>query len=314
MTEEQLPHKVDMRTELGRLVLRSPVITASGTFGYGHEYQGLLDFSRLGAVTAKGITLRPREGNPPPRICETHSGMLNSIGLENPGVDAFIVEKLPWCAERGIPVIANINGQTPDEYAELAARLTSCSGVAAIEINVSCPNVEHGGMEFGRDPTATAQVVGAVREATTLPVIVKLSPNVTSIVEIAKAAVDVGAEVLSLINTLLGMSIDISARRPRIARGVGGLSGPAIKPVAVRMVWEVHQALPGVPIIGMGGIMTGGDAIEFMLAGASAVGVGTATFVTPSAANEVLDGMVEYASGVGVERLADLVGALGTPD
>ena len=310
MTEEHPPHKVDTRTELGRLVLWSPVVTASGTFGYGQEYQGLLDFSRIGAVTAKGITLRPREGNPPPRICETHSGMLNSIGLENPGVDAFVTEKLPWCAERGIPVIANINGQTAGEYAELAARLTDCPGIVAIEVNISCPNVEHGGMEFGRDPTATAEVVGAVHEATTLPVIVKLSPNVTNIVEIAKAAVDAGAEILSLINTLLGMSIDISTRRPRIARGVGGLSGPAIKPVAVRMVWEVHQALPEVPIIGMGGIMTGADAIEFMLAGASAVGVGTATFVSPNAATEVLDGMVQYAAETGVDRLADLVGAL----
>ncbi len=310
MTEEFSPHKVEMRTELGPLVLNTPVIAASGTFGYGEEYGGLVDFSRIGAVAAKGITLRPRAGNPPPRICETYSGMLNSIGLENPGVEAFIAEKLPWCAQRGIPVIANINGETADEYAELAARLTDCRGIVAIEVNISCPNVEHGGMEFGKEPTATAQVVGAVRQATGLPVIVKLSPNVTSIVEIARAAADVGADILSLINTLLGMSIDISTRRPRIARGVGGLSGPAIKPVAVRMVWEVHQALPEVPIIGMGGIMTGADAIEFMLAGASAVAVGTATFVTPSAANDVLDGMLEYAANAGVPRLADLVGAL----
>jgi dihydroorotate dehydrogenase (NAD+) catalytic subunit len=310
MTEEPATHRIDTSTQLGPLFLRSPVIAASGTFGYGEEYAGLVDFSRIGAVAAKGVTLEPREGNPPPRICETYSGMLNSIGLENPGVEAFIAEKLPWCAERGIPVIANINGETADEYAELAARLTDCPGIVAVEVNISCPNVEHGGMEFGKDPAATARVVGAVRQATSLPVIVKLSPNVTSIVEIAQAAADVGAHILSLINTLLGMSIDISTRQPRIARGVGGLSGPAIKPVAVRMVWEVHRALPEVPIIGMGGIMTGADAIEFMLAGASAVAVGTATFVTPSAANDVLDGMLEYAAGAGVEGLGELVGAL----
>jgi dihydroorotate dehydrogenase (NAD+) catalytic subunit len=304
------PSTIDTRTELGPLVLRTPVLTASGTFGYGQEYQGLVDFSRIGAATLKGITLPPREGNPAPRICETHGGMLNSIGLENPGVDAFIEQKLPWCAERGIPVIANINGQTADEYAELAERLTSCPGIVAIEVNISCPNVEHGGLEFGKDPRATAHVVGTVRRATDLPLIVKLSPNVTSIVDIARAATDVGADILSLINTLLAMSIDISTRRPRIARGMGGLSGPAIKPVAVRMVWEVHQALPEVPLIGMGGIMTGADAVEFILAGASAVGIGTATFVTPSAANEVLDGILEYAAGAGVERVSDLVGAL----
>jgi len=307
---EQLVAMPDLRNVLGPLELRSPVITASGTCGYGWEYEGLLDFSRLGAVTVKGLTLQPRIGNPPPRICETPAGMLNSIGLENPGVEAFIAEKLRWLIDQDVPVIANINGNTIDEYVQLACRLTDCPGIAALEVNISCPNVDHGGLEFGKDPRQTAQVVGAVRNATTLPLLVKLSPNVTSIAEIAQAAVDVGADILSLINTLVGMSIDIFSHRPRLARGIGGLSGPAIKPVAVRMVWEVHRALPEVPLIGMGGIMGGADAVEFMLAGASAVGVGTATFVSPSAANDVLDGIIEYARHRGIERVAELVGSV----
>ena len=310
MTDQEAGRPVDIRTVLGLLELRTPVVTASGTFGYGGEYAGLADFSRIGAVTTKGITLEPRPGNPGPRICETPSGMLNAIGLENPGVEAFITEKLPWLAERGVPVIANINGSTIEEYAALAARLDGCAGIVALEANISCPNVEHGGMEFGRDPTMTERVVRAVREATTLPVVVKLSPNVTSIVDIARAAVAGGADILSLINTLLGMSIDIARRRPHVARGTAGLSGPAIRPVAVRMVWEVHRALPEVPLIGMGGIMTGADAIEFILAGASAVGVGTANFVNPNAAGEVLDGMIRYAERAGAASIAELVGAL----
>jgi dihydroorotate dehydrogenase (NAD+) catalytic subunit len=310
MADAPRPSPVDTETTLGPLTLRTPIIAASGTFGYGQEYAGLVDFSRIGAVAVKGLTLEPRAGNPPPRICETPSGMLNAIGLENPGVEAFVAEKLPWLVERGVPVIVNINGTTVEEYAQLAARLTPCAGIVALEVNVSCPNVARGGLEFGRDPAATARVVSVVGAATTLPVIVKLSPNVTSIVDLAQAAVDGGAHILSLINTLLGMSIDIIARRPRLARGTGGLSGPAIKPVAVRMVWEVHRALPGTPIIGMGGIMTGADAVEFLLAGASAVGVGTASFVNPSAATDVLDGVLTYAERAGVRRIAELVGAL----
>jgi dihydroorotate dehydrogenase (NAD+) catalytic subunit len=300
----------DLRTVLGPLVLRSPVVTASGTFGYGREYDQLVDFSRLGAVSVKGITLEARAGNPPPRICETPGGMLNAIGLENPGVDVFLADKLPWLAERAIPVIANINGTTVGEYVRLAQRLTGAPGIVAIELNISCPNVDHGGMEFGKDPTATHEVVSAVRAATDLPVVVKLSPNVTSIADIAGAAVNAGADCLSLINTLLGMAIDIHSHRPRLARGGGGLSGPAIKPVAVRMVWEVHRALPEVPLIGMGGIMTGADAVEFLLAGASAVAVGTASFVDPGAANHVLDGIIEYAQHVGIDNVSDLVGAV----
>jgi len=300
----------DLRTALGPLELRSPVVTASGTFGYGREYEGLLDFSRLGAITVKGLTLLPREGNSPPRICETPSGMLNSIGLENPGVEAFITEKLAWLAEQDVPVIANINGSTVDEYVRLARRLSECPEIAAVEVNISCPNVDHGGMEFGKDPPATAQVVGAVRAATALPLIVKLSPNVTSIVVLAQAAVEAGADILSLTNTLLGMSIDIFSHRPRLARGSGGLSGPAIRPVAIRMVWEVHRALPEVPLIGMGGIMTGADAVEFMLAGASAIAVGTASFVNPSAANDVLDGLVEYARHRSIASISELVGSV----
>jgi dihydroorotate dehydrogenase (NAD+) catalytic subunit len=310
MTDSAVGQPVDTRTALGPLELRTPIVTASGTFGYGMEYAGLVDFSRIGAVTTKGITLEPRPGNADPRICETPSGMLNAIGLENPGVEAFIAERLPWLAERGVAVIANINGATLEEYAALAARIDGCPGIVALEVNISCPNVERGGLEFGREPAMTERVVRAVREAAALPVAVKLSPNVTSIVEIAQAAVAGGADILSLINTLLGMSIDIVRRRPRIAHGTGGLSGPAIKPVAVRMVWEVHCALPQVPLIGMGGIMTGADAIEFILAGASAVGVGTASFVEPNAAGEVLDGMVRYAERVGAATIAELVGTL----
>ncbi|MBM3499224.1 MAG: dihydroorotate dehydrogenase [Armatimonadetes bacterium] len=307
---EAAPAPLDLRTVLGPLELRSPVVTASGTFGYGIEYDGLVDFSRLGAVVVKGLTLEPREGSPPPRICETPSGMLNSIGLENPGVEVFIAEKLPWLVERDVPVIANLNGGTVEEYAQLARRLGDAPGVVAVEANISCPNVDHGGMEFGKDPAQTARVVGAVREATELPLIVKLSPNVTDIVAIARAAVESGANVLSLINTLLGMSIDIFSRRPRLARGKGGLSGPAIKPVAIRMVWEVRRALPEVPLIGMGGILTGADAVEFMLAGASAVAVGTGSFVTPSAANQVLDGLIEYGRHLKLRSLAELVGGV----
>lgn len=307
MSETSSPQP-DLRTVLGPLELRSPVVTASGTFGYGSEYEGLVDFSRLGAITVKGITLHPRTGNPPPRICETPSGMLNSIGLDNPGVEAFIAERLPWLRDQDVPIIVNINGETIDEYVRLAERLTGCGGIAALEVNISCPNVDRGGMEFGKDPLQTAQVVGAVRNTTSLPLIVKLSPNVTSITDIARAAVDVGADILSLINTLVGMSIDIFSHRPRLGRGVGGLSGPAIKPVAVRMVWEVHRALPDIPLIGMGGIMGAADAVEFLLAGASAVGVGTATFVTPNVANEIVDGLVQYARHRGVKRISDLVG------
>ena len=310
MTEHLSPESIDTSTVLGPLTLRTPIITASGTFGYGKEYDGLVDFSAIGAVTAKGVTLEPRPGNPAPRICETPSGMLNAIGLENPGVDVFIGEKLPWLAERSIPTIANINGTTVDEYAEMARRLTGCEPLVALEVNISCPNVEHGGMEFGRVPEATSEVVSAVRAATDLPVMVKLSPNVTDICLIAKAAVEAGADILSLTNTLLGMSIDVHTRRPHIARGKAGLSGPAIKPVAVRMVHEVYQALPEVPLVGMGGIMTGDDAVEFMLAGASAVGVGTASFVSPSAAADILSGIRDYCLYSGFPRTSDLTGAL----
>jgi len=310
MSEPTEGRRVDTRTKLGPLSLQTPVLTASGTFGYGQEFEGLVDFSALGAVVVKGITLEPRAGNAPPRICETPGGMLNAIGLENPGVEAFIAEKLPWLVDRALPVVVNINGTTVDEYARLAARLSECDGIVALEANISCPNVEHGGMEFGCVPDAARHVVSGVREATSLPVIAKLSPNVTSIVEVAEAAVEAGGDILSLINTLVGMAVDIRTRRPRIARGTAGLSGPAIRPVAVRMVHEVHRALPDVPLVGIGGIMDGPDAIEFLLAGASAVAVGTANFVDPNAARTVLDGMVRYAGWAGVDRLADLIGAM----
>ena len=234
--------RIDTRAVLGPLTLATPILTASGTFGYGEEYEGLVDFSAIGAAATKGITLEPRSGNRDPRICETPSGMLNAIGLENPGVDVFIEKKLGWLVDRGVPVIANINGTSPEEYAELATRLSGVAGIVALEVNVSCPNVKHGGMQFGVVPSATTEVVAATRAATDVPLIVKLSPNVTDIVEIARAAVAGGADILSLINTLVGMSIDIQTRRPRVSRNTAGLSGPAVKPVAVRMVYQVHQA------------------------------------------------------------------------
>ena len=299
------PH---LAIELGPLRLRSPVLVASGTFGYGIEYSDLVDMECLGAICAKGITLAPREGNPPPRICETPSGMLNAIGLQNPGVEVFIEEKLPPLRELGAPVIANINGETYEEYEALARRLSDTEGIAAIELNVSCPNVKRGGMHFGTDEASLSELTRRVRAATDLPLIVKLSPNVTDIVSLAEVAVKAGADALSLINTLLGMSIDVERRRPRLAFGTGGLSGPAIRPVAVRIVYQVWRALR-CPIVGMGGIMTAEDALEFILAGATAVAVGTATFVRPGTAADVYSGVASHLAAQGVAKVEELVGA-----
>jgi dihydroorotate dehydrogenase (NAD+) catalytic subunit len=304
---------LDMRVTLAGLELRNPVVTASGTFASGREYADFIDLSRLGAIVTKGVSLAPWAGNDSPRIAETASGMLNSIGLQNPGVEAFVSGDLAWLAAHApdTPVIVNVSGHSVAEYAAVAERLDAVDAVAAIEVNISCPNVDAGGMAFGTDPTAAAEVTSAVRAVTGKPLIVKLTPNVTDVAEIARAVEAAGADAVSLINTLLGMSIDASNRRPRLARVVGGLSGPAIKPVALRMVWQVHRAV-GVPVLGMGGIMTGEDAVEFMLAGATAVAVGTASFVDPTSAIRVADGIARWCLEQGVARVADLVGALET--
>jgi len=299
---------VDLSVELAGLALANPVLVASGTFGYGTEYADLTDVSRLGGICTKAVTLEPRTGNPPPRICETPAGMLNAIGLQNPGVEVFLSEKMPALREFGVPIIVNIAGESVADYVSLARQLSDCPDAAALELNLSCPNVKRGGMQFGIDSELTERVVTAVREATELPLIAKLSPNVTDIVSIAKAARDGGANALSLINTLVGMSIDIDRRQPTLANVTGGLSGPAIRPVAVRMVWEVAQAVD-LPIIGMGGITSAADALQFIMAGATAVAVGTANFVKPDVAGRIIDDLADFCRQADVARMADLIGA-----
>ena len=301
--------QVDLAPHCPReLRLRNPVMVASGCFGYGLEYARYIDIQRLGAIVCKGTTLRPRAGNPTPRLAETPAGMLNSIGLQNPGVEAVIAEYAPVWTAWEVPVIVNIAGDTVEEYAELARQLDEVPGVAGLEVNISCPNVEAGGMVFGVDPTAAAAVTRAVRQATTLPLIVKLTPNTTNVVGIAQAAVEAGADAISLINTLRGMVMDVEARRPVLARGVGGLSGPAIRPVALAMVYEVAGAVD-VPVIGLGGITTANDALEFLLAGATAVQIGTACFVDPQAPLRVLEGIADWLERSGVCRIGEIVGA-----
>jgi len=300
---------VDLSVDLAGLRLRNPVMTASGTFASGREYADFVDLSRLGAVVTKGVSLDAWAGNESPRVAETASGMLNSIGLQNPGVEAFCARDLAWLAGRRVPVVVNVSGHSLEEYARVVERLESEAGVAAYEVNISCPNVDEGGMAFGTSCAPAAAVTAAVRAATKRPLIVKLSPNVTDITEIARAVEDAGADGVSLVNTLLGMAIDAETRRPKLTRVVGGLSGPAIKPVALRMVWQVARAV-SVPVIGVGGIMTGEDAVEFLLAGASAVQVGTANFVDPTSTMRVLDGLTEYCARHGVARVSDLIGAL----
>lgn len=290
--------------------MKTPVMTASGTFGFGLEYKDFVDLNKIGAVVVKGTTLAPRAGNRGRRIAETPAGMLNSIGLENPGVDEFLHTILPRLEEYEVPVIVNISGNTVEEYGELAARLTA-SSIAGVELNISCPNVKEGGIAFGTNCDSASAVVREVKRYTDLPVIVKLSPNVTDIVAMAQAVEEAGADAISLINTLLGMSIDIQKWRPVLGNIVGGLSGPAVKPIAVRMVWQVAQAVR-VPVIGMGGIVTAEDAIEFMLAGASAVAVGTANFVNPCAAQSVADGIREYIKERGLSHVNQLVGKVNT--
>jgi dihydroorotate dehydrogenase (NAD+) catalytic subunit len=303
------PARVDLSVDIGGLRLQNPVMTASGTFGYGREFEELVDLNRLGAVVVKGLSLQPARGNPPPRIVETPCGMLNAIGLENVGLDAFIGEKLPYLKGLSVPVIANIYGKTVDEYVRLAERIDALEEVAAVEVNISCPNVKAGGVAFGVDPAAAREVITAVRRATTKPLIAKLSPNVTDITEIAREAEAAGADALSLINTLTGMAVDVDSRKPVLANITGGLSGPAVKPVALRMVWQTARAV-GVPVIGIGGIMTARDALEFMIAGATAVQVGTANFVNPRATMEILDGIASYLIKYDIKKAQDLIGTL----
>lgn len=293
---------------IGGIKMKNPVATASGTFGYGREYAGLVDLNRLGAIVIKGTTLHPRPGNPPPRIAETPAGMLNAIGLENPGVEVVIEKHLPWLAQFDLPVIVNIAGDRAEDYAELAARLDGQPGVAGLEVNISCPNVEKGGMSFGSDQETAAGVIRGVRAATRLPVIAKLSPNVTSIAGVARSVAEAGAGAVSLINTLLGMVIDVKARKPLLANVTGGLSGPAVRPVAVRAVWEVYRVVD-IPIIGLGGIMCAEDALQFIMAGASAVAVGTASFVNPRAALDVLEGIEAYMRDNNISDIKELIGA-----
>ena len=289
--------------------MRNPVMTASGTFGYGSEYVDFVDLNRLGAVVVKGITSVPWPGNPMQRIMETPSGMLNAIGLQNVGVDGFILEKLPYLRDFDVPIIVNVCGKTVEEYLTVIEKLNTADGVTGVELNISCPNLDCGGMSFGVDATLAHQLVTEVRAKTDLPLLVKLSPNVTDISIIARAVEDAGANALSAINTLLGMAINAETRKPELANVTGGLSGPAIKPVALRLVWEVYKSV-SIPIIGMGGIMTATDAIEFFIAGASAVAVGTANFVNPHASIEVVKGIHAYLKHANMRSMKELVGSL----
>jgi dihydroorotate dehydrogenase (NAD+) catalytic subunit len=303
---------VDLSLDIGGLNLKNPVIAASGTFGFGREHSLFIDLNKIGGISVKGLTLEPRPGNKPPRIAETPAGMLNSIGLENPGVRTFVEKEIPFLRTFSTAIIANIAGNTVEEYCEMA-RILSDADIDAIELNVSCPNVKAGCVAFGNTPSGIAEITSKVRKFCKKPLIVKLTPNVSSIVEIAAAAEESGADALSLINTLLGMAIDIETRRPVLANNTGGLSGPALKPVAVRMVYEVSQAVK-IPIIGMGGISSGSDAVEFMLAGAAAVMVGTAGLVYPDVFIRVIEGIKEYMVKNNMSSVDDLTGKLELND
>lgn len=299
-----------LQTQLGPLTLRNPVLTASGTFGYGQELAPLVDLEQLGALVCKTVTRHPRAGNAPPRTCETASGMLNAIGLQNVGVERFIAEKLPFLRGFDVPLIVNVAGESVEDFAFLARALSDCPGIAALELNISCPNVAHG-LDFATDPIVTEEVVSHARAATHLPIFAKLSPNVSDITVIARAAEAGGAHALSLVNTFVGMAIDVRTRRPRLSNISGGLSGPAIKPLALRAVYRCASSVQ-IPIIGIGGIMNANDALEFFIAGATAVQVGTATFVQPHAALDVIQGIDDYLEANGMTDLQTLVGSLQT--
>ncbi len=307
-----IPHSIDLTVNIGSLRLANPVMTASGTFGYAKEFEQLVDLNRLGAVIVKGISLESREGNPPPRIVETPCGMLNAIGLQNVGVDRFISEKNDYLSGLECPVIVNILGDSLDEYEEITKRLRGVSSVAALEVNISCPNVKKGGVAFGTDPKMAASVTKVVKQQADVPVMVKLSPNVTDVTRVAVAVEEAGADSISLINTLIGMAIDLNTRKPKLGNVIGGLSGPAIKPVALRMVYQVAQTV-SIPVIGIGGIETAEDALEFMVAGATAIQVGTANFVNPRATEEIVEEIEDYGEKNNLRSISDIIGTLEVP-
>ncbi len=301
--------KPNMAVEIAGIKLRNPVMPASGTFGYGEEYAPFLDLEKIGAIVTKGLSLKPKAGNPTPRIAETISGMLNAIGLQNVGIEAFIQHKMPFLRTVNTPVIANFFGNTLEEYGEVAKRLNDIPEIAAGELNISCPNVKQGGIVFGTDPIAASEVVALVRKNLQKPLIVKLTPNVTDITVVARAVEEAGADAIACINTITGMSVDIHTRKPRIANRTGGLSGPAIRPIAVRMVHQVVQSV-AVPVIGIGGISRPMDALEFLIVGARAVQVGTANFVDPSVMQTIIEGIEEFCIDEGIEDIHDLIGSL----
>ncbi len=304
--------KPNLEVEIAGIKLKNPVMTASGTFGYGEEFSPFIDLDKLGAMVLKGITLKPKMGNPPPRIIETPSGMLNAIGLQNVGVEVLIKEKLPYLQKFNTPVIINISGDTVEEYVELAGRLGEISAemrIAGLEVNISCPNVKKGGMVWGTDTKATYKIMSSIRKATSLPLIVKLTPNVTDIKIIAQAAEEAGADALSLINTLVGMVVDIDSRRPKLSNVSGGLSGPAVKPVALWLVWQVSQTV-NIPVIGIGGIIKVEDALEFIIAGARAIEIGTANFVNPRVTIEIIEGIEKYLIENNIKDVNELVGSM----
>jgi dihydroorotate dehydrogenase (NAD+) catalytic subunit len=300
---------MNLAVQIGKLKLQNPVTVASGTFGYGVEYSQLIDLNQLGAVVVKGIRLGPVAGNPTPRTVEVASGLINAIGLQGPGVDGFIAKYWPFLKGLKVPTIINIWGTTVEEYAEVARRFDALGGVGALELNVSCPNIKEGGAQFGTDAGLLSQVVSACRKATTLPLITKMSPNVVSIAPYAKAAEEAGSDALSVTNSFPAMAIDIETRRPRLANVTGGLTGPCIKPIAIKLVWEAAKAVK-IPIIGMGGIQTAPDAIEFMMAGATAVAIGTANFYEPQTALQVIDGLREFMTRRGIKDVRELVGSV----
>jgi len=299
----------DLSVDIGGLKLKNPILTASGTFGYGEEYASFINLNDLGAIIVKGLSLKPRMGNPPPRIIETASGMLNAIGLQNVGVHAFIEKKMPYLRTLEVPVIANILGENAEEYRQIAELLSRAPGVAALEVNISCPNVSKGGIAFGANPDSAMDVVRRVKTVTDLPVIVKLSPNVTDIAMIAEAVESAGADALSLINTITGMSVDIERRIPHLKNITGGLSGPAIKPIALRMVWQVVNRVK-IPVIGVGGIMDASDALEFLIVGATAVQIGTANFINPQSTIHILNGLLAYMEKHHIRDIHEIIGTL----
>lgn len=309
MKKERKKSKPDMRVHIAGIAMKNPVMAASGTFGYGREYAGLVDLNRLGAIVVKGISLKPEKGNPTPRLVEAHSGLINAIGLQNPGVDDFVANYLPFLKKYDVPVIVNIWGRNENEYAEVAMRFEGIKGVHGLEVNISCPNIKTGGIAFGTDPAMTASVVSRVRTKTKLPLMVKLSPNVTRIGEFARIAEANGADAVSLINSCPAMAIDVETRRPVLANVVGGLSGPAIHPIALKMVWEAARAVK-IPVVGMGGIISAKEALAFMIAGASAVAVGTANFADPTIMLKIVADMEAYLIRHRMSSIRELVGTL----